>query len=1165
MKPLYRIVGFTLLLDALVGVVIGIQMYLSYQAINRETSVKVGNLSQLVANELESLLGKVEIAFTAVSMQISGNLTNPQVDFDLIHHILKYPHASNSVLSGIFIADEEGLVVGGTESVPGAIRDISDREYFKAQINEQNKALFVSKPIQSRLDSQWSIVLSLAMRDVNGEFKGIIFGLLTLKNLEKYLASIQLAKHGVMSLRYNDLSVLVRIPDDPIKKSIGNAKTSETIRDLLKTHPSAGEYTAITLIDGVERNIAYRKVTAFPLYVFVGEAAEDYLETWRAQFKMFVALYLLVIIGSFLLLALYIRNSREVKKEKEVAERYLAVAEIMLVAFDTEANILLVNRKGCEILGYEPWELRGKNWFKVCVPQDEYKPVWDLYQALITGDASYGKTYENHLVCKDGSTRLIAWHNSVVRNEHGEIIGTLSSGEDITDKRKLEQDLEEAAGQLRASERKYRFIVELAPLGIFQRTYAGKYIYTNRTHWEMFDCVSEEDFISTYNEIASRWRDKRAMETFQSQLKASGLVQDFEVETKLAAGKAKWFSLSAFLDKESKVVNGYVVDITERKTAQLLLEGIINSSMDYITLHDPLNFGLIAFNQNTLEYFQKNYDLVLSKGMLPRDLFPEGMAENWMQILRKALTGEVIHFESESSRSHRYFEWHVKMVKEGEAIVGVVTYGRDISERKKSEMELLHYRDHLEELVVKRTAELQEARDVADRANKAKSLFLANMSHELRTPMNAILGFANILMRDPERTQEQERKASIILKSGEHLLSIINDILDLAKIESGKMERDDSDFDLEAFLRDIIDMLRIRAETKGLVLELDISSSYPKYIRADSGKLRQILINLVGNAIKFTDKGSIRIKLWAQAGGNENSQLFFEICDTGVGISPQDQERIFQPFIQAGQHEGTGLGLTISKQYIELLGGSIIVQSKTGEGSCFQFSIQYRSVNEGANVPSNQQTRVVVRVLRAEKYHILVVEDQLENRLLLQSMLEGVGFQAHLCKNGVEGLDCLKNNRIDLVLMDRRMPIMDGIEATQKIRVLKGYESTPIIAVTAQAYSEEKKEMLAAGCNSILRKPFTEADLLSLIEELLDIDIEWGGGELEGDTVGSLQLFALSQSLRDEIKTAAQGLNQEVLEKILENHPEIPENLQSDLRDKIRNFDFNAILDALKT
>ncbi|MFZ1829217.1 MAG: ATP-binding protein [Candidatus Competibacteraceae bacterium] len=409
-------------------------------------------------------------------------------------------------------------------------------------------------------------------------------------------------------------------------------------------------------------------------------------------------------------------------------------------------------------------------------------------------------------------------------------------------------------------------------------------------------------------------------------------------------------------------------------------------------------------------------------------------------------------------------------------------------------IELEQHRNHLERLVEERTAALSVAKTAAEAANRAKSTFLATMSHELRTPLNAIIGFSQILAKDAGATSGQKENLAIILKSGNHLLTLVNSVLDLAKIEAGKIEVEVEEFDLGNFTRDLIAILKGRAEAKGLQLLLDQSSSFPRFVRTDPAKLRQILINLIGNAIKFTERGQVMLKLYvvALSHGGKQLQLAFEISDTGPGMPPEDAERVFRPFEQAMSKspvEGTGLGLAIAREYIHLLGGEIAVRTALGQGSTFSFTIMGEAV-AAEHIPElHHDLGDIARIENAAACKILVVEDQLENRVLLRELLARHGFQHREAENGREGVAAARDWRPDCILMDRRMPVMDGIEATRAIVDLGLTPPPVILAVTAHAFHEERAEMIAAGCADVIAKPFDDNDFFARLAQYLPITI----------------------------------------------------------------------------
>ncbi|MEL6136958.1 MAG: ATP-binding protein [Cyanobacteria bacterium J06628_6] len=386
---------------------------------------------------------------------------------------------------------------------------------------------------------------------------------------------------------------------------------------------------------------------------------------------------------------------------------------------------------------------------------------------------------------------------------------------------------------------------------------------------------------------------------------------------------------------------------------------------------------------------------------------------------------------------------------------------------------------------------LQADKDAALSANQSKSDFLAYMSHELRTPLNAILGFAQVLQREAVEhlPTDQRQSVDIIERSGEHLLRLVNDILDMSKIEAGQMVLNEQKFDLHQLLTTLEDMLRLRAEGKGIDLTFKYQADTPQFIHADEQKLRQILLNLLGNAIKFTQVGGVTCRVWAESleadSQTENPiQLFIAVEDTGPGIDSEELDSLFEAFHQvreAGrQQEGTGLGLTISRRFVQLMGGKLGVISEQGSGSTFTVRIPCQWVQA--------QPQVAVETpatLPTQRYRMLVTDDDATSRLLLTKLFGAMGHEIKQAKNGREAVEVWQRWKPDLVWMDIRMPLMDGCEATQRIKAADTANQTVVIALTASAFEEQRQMMLASGCVDFVRKPFKREELLSKIRQHL--------------------------------------------------------------------------------
>ena len=389
------------------------------------------------------------------------------------------------------------------------------------------------------------------------------------------------------------------------------------------------------------------------------------------------------------------------------------------------------------------------------------------------------------------------------------------------------------------------------------------------------------------------------------------------------------------------------------------------------------------------------------------------------------------------------------------------------------------------DLTARKLAEAERAaRLAADAANQAKSEFLANMSHELRTPLNGILGYAQILLNDRGVGESQIGALKVIRQSGEHLLALINDILDLAKIEAGKLELHPTDTDLAEFLGMIVEIAHVRAQQKGLDFVTDIAPDLPVGIRVDERRLRQVLLNLLSNAIKFTDTGQVTLHVRF----SPPSRMGFEVCDTGIGIAPDWLGTIFEPFEQVGEIRrragGTGLGLTISRQFVRLMGSEIGVDSRVGQGSRFWFELDV------AVVPTSMAPAPVDTITTGyigPRKTVLIVDDMPQNRAIALDMLKPLGFVTAEAENGRDALDKAQSLRPDLILMDMMMPEMDGMEATRRLRQLPGLETTPVIAVSASASGADESSSLAAGANVFLAKPINMGRLLSQIGTLLNL------------------------------------------------------------------------------
>ena len=564
---------------------------------------------------------------------------------------------------------------------------------------------------------------------------------------------------------------------------------------------------------------------------------------------------------------------------------------------------------------------------------------------------------------------------------------------------------------------------------------------------------------------------------------------------------------------------------------------------------------------------------------------------------------------------------------------------QDISDRKQAEKILADYQRTLEAQIDERTEQLQQAKQAAEAANKAKSTFLANMSHELRTPLNSILGFAQIMEPSPNLTVENQENMRIIRRSGEHLLTLINEVLDLSKIEAGRMTIDPKNFDLYRLLDDLQDMFQLRALSQQLQLLFQREDGVPQYVRTDDIKLRQVLINLLSNAIKFTQTGEIilrvrkletsgfcdlldrptacfdtttsirdfalhstdfaMVKLMEEPEGLTvpGFWLQFEIEDTGVGMAPEELGNIFKAFVQtaSGQksQKGTGLGLNISSQFVRLMGGEIVVESQLEVGTTFKFEIPVGAVYP-ADIPREQINREVIGLEPNQPcYRILIVDDREDNRQLLVKMLSPLGFELQEASNGREAIEIWENWHPHLILMDVRMPVMDGYEATKEIkasiqqRVQEQQENAEmnmnapespipkIIALTASTIEGRRSFALLVGCDDFISKPFRKTEIFDTLSKHLGVKYVYSNST-EFISTGARNNLSASPSnaalaclpklpaewinnIKQVIRSADFDLISRTIEEIRDAHPEFAAILQGHLD----NFDYQKIFNLI--
>lgn len=471
--------------------------------------------------------------------------------------------------------------------------------------------------------------------------------------------------------------------------------------------------------------------------------------------------------------------------------------------------------------------------------------------------------------------------------------------------------------------------------------------------------------------------------------------------------------------------------------------------------------------------------------------------------------------------------------------------------------------------IARRTAE--EAKDAAEQANQSKTAFLANMSHELRNPLNAILGFSNLL-REGRVSQKQRRDLDIINRSGEHLLSLINDVLDIAKIDAGRIVIENGPLDLSDLASGVMELMRLRAEEKGLELLTLQTAGFCQFVETDGEKLREVLINLVANAVKYTERGSVILRVGSQsAQDSQHCRLVLEVQDTGIGIAGDDHSRIFEPFVQAGKlsrQKGTGLGLAITRKFVELMGGTIQLESAPGKGSLFRVEIPVRKL-ERSDIPVSpvRPGRIIGLEPGQPEYRVLIVEDEEENWQLLERFLESAGFNVEVATDGATGIEKFLTWRPHFIWMDWRLPGINGLEATRRIRALDGGRDVKIAILSAFAFTEYREQALASGVDDFLSKPFRPEEIFDSLARHLGVRYRYREAPIENTTkaLGRAELMGLPAELRKELTDAIVSLDNAWITKVIQCISEQDAPLGATLLRYAQTSTYSPILQALQS
>ena len=804
--------------------------------------------------------------------------------------------------------------------------------------------------------------------------------------------------------------------------------------------------------------------------------------------------------------------------------------------------------------------------------------------------------FEHRLLMPNGAVKHLHIVAHAAREDSGrvEFVGAVM---DVTAQKSQQ-------AQFRKSEEQYRRIVDTASEGICMFDEHYNTTFVNRRFAEMLGYDPEEMLGRRYTDFL--FEEDLAVVKERTAARQQGAAERYELSVRRKDGRHLWVHISAtpILDPQGRFQGSFSMftDITQRKMAEEELrkhrdhlEDLVKKRTEELALLNQLVYGSLASTDVGawwIDFKEKDTYHALDNTVQMLGNTPEKTGENTYRLSQwaKSLTDTKAAFPEyarvvdealerfSGAISGKYKNYGaIYPVALPDGSVKWFNARADVPSRDEEGRALLMTGTLIDITKLKQVEEqLVEAKERAESANRAKSIFLASMSHELRTPLNVVLGFSRLMKNDQGIPANQKENLDIIVKSGEHLLNLINNVLDISKIESGRVVLEDAEADLYQLLHELQSVMGVRAAEKGLSFTLEQSPELPRHVAVDAGKLRQVLINLIGNATKYTEHGGLKLR--ANVVSRESPQrarLRFEVEDSGPGIGEEDRQRIFFPFVQLGNRApteaGTGLGLAISKQYVELMGGQIGVASEPGKRSVFYFEIPVR-VLPAAEIPAEMgRGRVIALAEGQPRFRLLIAEDQRENRLLLRKLFEPLGFELREAVNGQEAVALFEEWRPDLIWMDIRMPVMDGLEAARRIKATEAGSRTKIVALTAHALEEERKPILAAGCDDVVRKPYREQELFEVMARHLGLKYLYEKAGSQLSPAGSKaairpeQWAALPLELLSQLHQAAVELDTTRTLALIERITELDASIGSLLNDLATKLDYPHLLRLLES